>query len=215
MSLLDRRTRHEKLMDNPTYRRKYQPLPSTSPVPTPVLTAGRWDFWELWSGSGTLTKAAQHVGLSTGPLVSREYGWELSLPSHQTALLAIYEEHLPIVLFGAPTCSPWSSSNTTMAKDVLDQIRAIESETFEFYLKLCKRQHNRSCFHITEQPRASELLRTADALSLCTLYGAVDYMTAMCAHGLVDAVSLKPHMKATTLRSSLPLVKSIRWCTCV
>ena len=170
-------------MNNPTYRRKYQPLPDNSPIPQPTVTAGKWDFWELWSGTGKLSKAVAQAGMKAGPLVSREYGWEIGLKSHQDALMSYYEAHLPTVVFGAPTCGAWSSSNTTTPHDVLESIREIETETFKFYVSICKRQHARRCYHVMEQPRASELLRTASATLLCTLYGATDYNLCMCAHG--------------------------------
>ena len=211
---LEKNMRHEKLLHNPTYKRKYQPLPKGTLVPVVDTATGKWDFWELFAGKGKLTKTMKKLGLKCGPIITRETGWEISLESHQATLWDLYETHKPTVLFGAPNCGPWSSSNTTMDYDTRELIRDIEREVFMFFKRLCECQHRAGRGYLFEQPRSSELLRQKDAVDLVTRFGASDFMTCMCAHGLCDIETKEPNMKQTTLRGNFELKKVVRWCSC-
>jgi hypothetical protein len=135
--------RREKLMTNSTYRKKYQPLPANSPIPSVYVEPGKWMFWELWAGTGKLTKAFQRLGLATGPPITKELGWDLSLPKHQEELMRLYHIHQPEIVFAAPTCGPWSRSNTTMQSDIKDLIREEQVEAFKFFTEIVRLQHEK------------------------------------------------------------------------
>ena len=201
-------------MTNSTYRKKYQPLPPDTPVPKVHIAPGKWMFWELWAGTGHLTKAVSRLGLTCGPPITKELGWDLSLASHQQALMKMYLEHEPEIVFGAPVCGPWSQSNTNMDPTIKDLLRKEQMEAFLFFHRLVQLQHENHRYFLIENPRSSELLNQPLCLDLLKKYGGNDKVTRMCSHGLMDIDSGKSYMKQTTLRGDVSLHKSIRWCKC-
>ena len=206
--------RRAALMDNATYRKKYMPLPANSPVPVVEIPKGKWDFWELWAGCGRLSSAVSKLGLTVGPPITKEHGWDISLPKHQQYLSELYEQHCPEVVFAAPTCGPWSQSCTTMDSEIKKLIRQEQEEAFSYYHLLCVKQHRASRKFLMEQPRSSELLHVANCLALVTELGGKDELCCMCAHGLVDPDNGQPCMKPTCLRGNVTLRRAVRWCTC-
>jgi len=104
-SYMSKIARKERLNESATYRRKYAPLPKDTPIPSNIeYPEGQWDFWELWSGTGRLTKAMHKAGLTCGPPIAKELGWDLSLTTHQDFLWKLLQKHKPKILFGAPVC---------------------------------------------------------------------------------------------------------------
>ena len=205
--------RREKLMTNATYRKKYSPL--TTPPPELIdIEPGQWDFWELWAGCGRLTSAVSKLGLKCGPPITKECGWDLSLPSHQKVLWALYIKHRPRVVYGAPVCGPWSQSSTTMQPDIKELLRSEQLECFTFFVKICREQDRTARKFLMENPRSSELLNQAICMILVLELHATDQYCCMCCHGLKDADNHKPCMKPTTLRGTIELRRTARWCQC-
>ena len=190
------------LMENATYRRKYKPLPADTPPPdVSGVEQGRWDIWELWSGTGKWTKHCKQLGLKAGPPVSHETGWDLLLPTHQEKLKELLLTHKPRFIHAAPLCSPWSTANTTMDHSTKELIQKQQLQAFEFFVELCVIQHRHGRGFGVEQPAGSSLLRTKAGLKLLEL-GAVDSMIHMCQHDLKDPVNHKPVMKPTIVRAT-------------
>ena len=46
----------KQITSNATYKKKYQGLPTNTPIPKYDEPNGTWDFWEFWSGCGKLTR---------------------------------------------------------------------------------------------------------------------------------------------------------------
>ena len=170
-------------------------------------------MWEWWSGTGTLSRTAQHIGLTAGPPVSKETGWDISLPHHQTALLHLQALHEPWILFGSPVCAPWSQACTTMEDDLKIIIRELEESTFSFYAKCCLIQHRNGRFYMYEQPRNSKLIQTETAVELENRTSANTFGLCMCMHGLQCPVTKKPYMKPTVLKGTVNLTeRTMIWC---
>ena len=215
-SYMSKLARRERLNESATYRRKYAPLPKDTPVPSNVeYPEGQWDFWELWAGTGRLTKSMHKAGLKCGPPITKELGWDLSLKTHQDFLWKLYQKHKPKIVYGAPVCGVWSIANTTMLTELKMLIRDEQLEAFAWFYLLCKSQYESNRFYLMEQPRASELLKQDLCMKLLNLLGAFDTYCCMCAHGLKDRDSGAPHMKPTCLRGNLTLRRVARWCQCV
>ena len=82
------------LAGNATYKRKYQSLPPSTPVPVVSSPDGEiWDVWEWWAGKGGVTAQCLQVGLTCGPPITHETNWCLKLPSHRRELLRLLKLH--------------------------------------------------------------------------------------------------------------------------
>ena len=192
----------EFLLGNNTYRKKYRPFPSDTPLPiTEGIQRGQWDVWEWWSGTGKFTRSCKKRGLLVGPPISHETGWDLLLPEHRARLRELFLLHRPKFLMGAPLCSPWSISNTTMCLMTKELIRKQQLQAFEFFTELCEVQHREGRSFGIEQPQGSTLLITQAGLKLLQL-GTVDSVCHMCQHNLTDRTNHKPIMKPTVLRAT-------------
>ena len=148
-------------------RLKYSPLPVDTPPPNVsdflVKGAPRFDFWEWFAGSAGLSKQMGRMKIGNrsavvGPPISREYGWEISNRTHQAVLADLQRLRQPRILMTSPNCGPWSSSNTNMTPEVLEEVRRWESSALEFSRESCLKQADRGDDFILGQPRASELL---------------------------------------------------------
>ena len=204
-----------RIAQSETYKRKYKPLPPLSPVPSlDNISPGTWHLWEWWAGCANLTNTARTTAkLIVGPPITRECGWDLSLPHHQLALLHLQDRHKPIVLFAGPTCAPWSQACTTMQPDLHEAILLLEEQTFFFFATTAKKQHDAGRYHLYEQPRNSRLLKCKTALDLANYTQSTDQTLCMCMHGLVSQSSGLPHMKPTLLRGTVFLSsRTLIWC---
>ena len=198
-----------------TYNKKYKGLPRNTPVPDipeKYMKHRTWDVWEWWAGEAGVTKAAEQEKLTTGPPISHNTGWCLKIPEHRQRLLELLALKKVKVLFGAPVCSAWSRSNTTMDPRLKSLIRDEERDVFQFWIKATEIQIANGRHYLYEQPKSSELLSEPIAVEHKIATDAEDQHTCMCMHGLTDPVSHLPYMKATTLRGTVPLNKSIVWC---
>lgn len=208
-------TKQTRLEQNATYRKKYRGLPPTTPVPNVSDTGPQWEVWEWWAGSGRLTKMCSKLGLVCGPIISHSTGWCLKIDSHRKRLRQLLLARKPKILFGAPTCSPWSNASTNMAPDIKQMIREEEMVMLNFFFECCELQHAASRLYCYEQPRASELLRLNASITLARNTGSHDHLLCMCSHGLVDPFNGKPCKKETTIRGTVPLTRrTVKWCDC-
>ena len=105
-------------------------------------------------------------GLRCGPPVGHDSGWCLKLPHHRAELFRLLKKHKPKILFGAPTCGPWSRASTTMDPVLKLALRAEEETVFEFFAECSEWLTNHSCFYEYENPKSSELLRCDTAQCL-------------------------------------------------
>jgi hypothetical protein len=198
-----------------TYKRKYKPLPPLSPVPgLDNISKGPWHLWEWWAGCARLTTIARATAkLIVGPPITRECGWDLSLPHHQISLLHLLDVHKPLVLYGGPTCAPWSQACTTMGAELREAILLLEERTFGFFADCCKKQHREGRYHLYEQPRNSRLLKCRAALDLARVTESSDQLTCMCMHGLCSPSTGGLHMKPSVLRGTVLLTsRTLLWC---
>ena len=203
------------LAKSATYQRKYKPLPPLSPVPSLInISSGQWDFWEWWAGSANMSKTARvDCHLVCGPPITRECGWELSLPHHQLALLHLLDSHKPLILYAGPTCAPWSQANTTMEEELKSIIRQLEEAVFSFYASACRKQVQEGRDYVYEQPRNSALLNTSTAVSLAKDTKSVDQYLCMCMHDLKSPATGLLHMKPSVLRGTVRFTqRTLRWC---
>ena len=195
-----------------TYHRKYKGLPTNTPVPI-IDETGEWDFWEWWWGGGPLSKTCEQEGLRVGPPIGHQSKWCLKLPHHRAELKRLLRKHKPKILFAAPTCGIWSSSNTTMSPELKAAIQAEETETLEFLAECIYIQESDNRSWILEQPKSSEMLRIPLIRKLSLDTNAIDNNLCMCCHELVDPYSHLPCMKPTTLKGSIQLTnRVVRWC---
>ena len=203
------------LQQSPTYHRKYKGLPIGTPIPNipaKFLSQEVWDFWEWFSGCGGLTSACEAEHLRCGPPISHETGWCLKLESHRQKLWQLLVEKKVRVLFAAPTCGPWSQANTTMEPHLKAAVRQEELVVFDFLCAANLYQTKQGRDYLYEQPRTSELLRTELAIKNMNETKAFDQTCCMCMHGLMDPDSGKPFMKQTTLRGTVVLRRTNKWC---
>ena len=114
------------LNNNKTYQTKYRGLPAGTAVPPIDLKFTKhaaWDFWEWWAGEAVLSHTGEKLGVRVGPPITWTTGWCLKLNAHQQALKHLLSVYKPWLLFGAPTCSPWSTACTTLQKEVKEVVR--------------------------------------------------------------------------------------------
>ena len=147
-AFLGREARTKILMRNKTYAKKYCSLPRDTTIPEDHGPAGQWHLWEWWAGSARVTSTGERKGLVCGFPVSHCYGWDLGLPHHQAALLKLQAKHKVIILYGAPLCSPWSQSNTTMPEETKALIQQEQLEIFSFFEHACNLQTAAGYFYV-------------------------------------------------------------------
>ena len=204
------------LRNHKTYKNKYVGLPIGTPIPLIDIKYTRhktWDIWEWWAGEGILSRTCTEEGFIVGPPITWDTGWCLKLESHRDALKHLMSVYRPSVLFGAPTCAPWSSACTTLDPLVKAIVRREETTVFSFFCDMCFIQDRQGRFYLYEQPKSSELLRTDLACNLQEKTNSTDNTTCMCMHGLKDPFNGKANMKMTVLRGTVILTnKTNRWC---
>ena len=152
------------VMNNRTYQTKYRGLPLGTAVP-PIEVCytkhKQWHFWEWWAGKGNLTRIAEQEHMIVGPPITWATGWCLKLEAHRNALKHLLSVYCPMMLFGAPTCSPWSSACTTLQPEVKEQVRREELEVFVFFVNVAMystREVAGTCMNNREPANYSEPL---------------------------------------------------------
>ena len=120
-----------------------------------------FQFWEWCSGSGRLSLLLLMANFIVGFPVDYRYGWDLAHPPHQRLLHECFQEFKPDMLFGAPSCGPWSvaSGSKDPAKRLEDRNRelpALEclSDTF------LSQRHQGRAFTV-EQPFGSDMFKSS------------------------------------------------------
>ena len=126
------------------------------------------------------------------------------------------------MLFGSPTCGPWSISNTQMPELDLAELRGRQVRQLEFWREMAHAQAADGLDHMLEQPDGSHMLRDKPSRGITSPISHVDSLPnlvpdqrwCMCAHGLRDQVSGLPNMKPSRARGSVVLSKVVQWCRC-
>ena len=120
-----------------------------------------FQFWEWCSGSGRLSLLLLMANFIVGFPVDYRYGWDLAHPPHQRLLHECLTEFKPDMLFGAPSCGPWSvaSANKDPVKRLEDRNR--ELPTLEFLHDNMLWQHDQGRAFTTEQPFVSDMFKSS------------------------------------------------------
>ena len=110
--------------------KKVRLLPPDAPVPeVPTIDGAKWDVWEFNSEEEAFSKEAQRLGLTAGPPVSLDHGWDITNQKHQAALLTLLKKHTPRLVVMASASRPWGNNLPRTDKDVRAWLNQRERET--------------------------------------------------------------------------------------
>ena len=129
------------------------------------------------------------------------YGWDMAWPTHQNLLRQCYEEFMPAHVFGAPTCTPWSSASASKNKDQRMQERQQELPTLEFLRELMLHQHNSDRGFSFEQPYGFSMLTDSPVSRLHEVAGVRVWRADQCMLGARDERN-QPVRKSTAILSN-------------
>ena len=160
-----------------------------------------FQFWEWCSGSGRLSLLLLMANFIVGFPVDYRYGWDLAHPPHQRLLHECLTEFKPDMLFGAPSCGPWSvaSSNKDPVKRLEDRNR--ELPTLEFLHDKMLWQHDQGRAFATEQPFGSDMFKSSPMARLLNHEGVRLQRLDQCMLGAQDETG-RPVRKATGFLSN-------------
>eukprot|EP00439_Symbiodinium_sp_Y106_P045212 s1731_g5.t1 len=174
----------------------------------------RWQFQELFSGTGRLSLLAVMSGLVVGFPVDYRYGWDLSLHEHQEMVRQARGEFLPYYLYASPTSSPWSQSSSKV-RHLRQAERIHEKPSLVFLRDLCHEQAKQDLRFGIEQPLNSAMFQDK-ASPLNDVYDIPGVrrkqQVDQCFHGCVNSEGL-PIKKATTILSNVKHYKAAKRCS--
>ena len=133
--------------------------------------------------------------------VDYRYGWDLAHPPHQRLLHECLVEFEPDMLFGAPSCGPWSvaSANKDPSKRLDDRNR--ELPTLDFLSDSMLRQHDQGRAFTAEQPFGSDMFKSSPMARLLAHEGVRLQRFDQCMLGAQDETG-RPVRKATGFMSN-------------
>ena len=160
-----------------------------------------FQFWEWCSGSGRLSLLLLMANFIVGFPVDYRYGWDLAHPPHQRLLHECISEFKPDMLFGAPSCGPWSvaSANKDPVKRLDDRNK--ELPTLEFLHDNMLWQHNQGRGFTAEQPFGSDMFKSSPMARLLDHEGVRLQRFDQCVLGAQDETG-RPVRKATGFLSN-------------
>ncbi|CAE7218696.1 unnamed protein product [Symbiodinium sp. CCMP2592] len=175
----------------------------------------RWQFQELFSGSGRLSLLAVMSGLMVGFPIDHRYGWDLAMPDHQAMVKQARDEFLPYYMYASPTSSPWQSSSNEKTPHLLLPRQAAERPALEFLRSLCQQQAQDGLRFGEEQPRNSTLFQSKNS-PLHEIYyipgTRKKQQVDQCYHGCVNHDS-HPVKKSTTIVSNIKHHNTAKRCS--
>ena len=177
-----------------------------------------WQFWEIYSGCGRLTKALIAAGCTCGPPVDvNGSGCSLDLRLAQNRSLIwqlLVESKVRWVHFGFP-CTFWVNLSRCTAKRTLKmwselQEEALQHTNLSMHGLRYQESHDRS--GSLEQPKGSGALRL-NGWSDLEKVGFRLYTYHSCAFGLADEIG-RPQFKPGAVGSNRDLQCMQKYCSC-
>ena len=168
------------------------------------LTKGRglcFHFWEWCSGSGRLSLLLLMANFIVGFPVDYRYGWDLAHPPHQRLLNECLAEHKPDMLFGAPSCGPWSIASGSKDPTKRSADRRRELPTLEYLHDTMLWQHNDGRAFTVEQPYGSDMFKVSPVARQLDHEGVRVQRLDQCMLGAQDETG-RPVRKATGFMSN-------------
>ena len=155
-----------------------------------------WDFWELWSGCGNFTAAAQQRGLLVGPSVDIAANpkvprlildWED--PEDVAFMWWLLRELRPKHVHVGPPCTIWGPLGRLTAVRSIETWQRLRQQALR-HLALAVRtmrwQHVHALTGPFEQPRACVLWKLPCVVALLELPGWNRHVWPRCAYGHRD-----------------------------
>ena len=130
---------------------------------------GQWDFWELCSGTASLSRQAQEDGLRVGPPIDFRYGWDLGYAPHQQLILEGMFHGGPQVLVIEPDCRLWGHAGQSLNPELRAAQSVEEEDYLNFVVLLIFSQIARGKHWVVEQPARSELFTVGPFKALTDL----------------------------------------------
>ena len=185
-----------------------------------VYEKGQLQSWELYSGSGNLSKELANLGHAVLTFDINN-GWDFTQRAHQKAFLDLQEQMAPRFVWLAPPCRKWSPLQRLRCREpwqheVLQAERDVEENThLRFSKKVYCNQLKRKDHAILESPKPSDSWKTRTFKSMDEQWykGHLD----QCAVGdrLPDHDGQwLPIKKPTTLAASDPKLAELITATC-
>ena len=173
-------------------------------------------LWCFCSGSSRLLTtmfSLPFLKLGLFP-VDLRYGWDLRDPIHQRKLLQVDRMFRPQYTTFEPRCKYWSRAGTKRKAEDTMRLREAEYPMLKFCAKRAIALPYDKRDALFENPRASALWTESPLCVLQSLdqYSKNDKNTFMCAFS--PEPDGRRSQKATKLKASFPLNKSIRRCQC-
>ena len=171
----------------------------------------RFQFWELFSGSGRLSLCMMMAQIMVGFPVDHRYAWDIGYAPHQSLLQQVHHEFVPDHVFAAPSCAPWSVASASKDKAKREEDRRAEFPTLEFLHDLALSQHNQDRGFTLEQPYSSAMLRDSPVAKLLNHAGVRIQRMDQCMLGATDEQQ-RPIRKATALLSNRRWRRALKRC---
>ena len=183
-----------------------------------------WDFWELWSGSGHLTCAAQEKGLAVGPSVDilpnsalPRLLLDLMVPADVELLWWLLQEYRPKHVHVAPPCTFWCKMGRWAAVRVEQEWRRLREEALH-HLSLAARvmqwQHRHGRTGSFEQPSGCISWNLTPVEDLLELEGWRKFMWPSCRYEHRDPGSGRLFLKRQVVVANIDFAHMCVRCTC-
>ena len=126
------------------------------------------------------------------------YGLDLLNPEHRELMKQVIQNQQPDVISLAPPCGPWSAWQRLRKNSfALRQMRKRHRPLWEFVVWVWAYQTSHGGLVLLEQPASSEALKLPEMSRREVVH---ERKIPMCALGLRDQVSKKPHKKMTAIQ---------------
>ena len=188
------------------------------------IDSAPWDFWELWSGSGHLTRAAQEKGLAVGPSVDMlpnsalpRLLLDLMAPADVELLWWLLQQYRPQHVHVAPPCTFWCKMGRWGAVRTEQEWRRLREEALH-HLSLAARvmqwQHSRGRTGSLEQPSGCISWRLTPVEDLLELEGWRKFIWPSCRYEHRDPGSGRLFLKRQGVVANIDLAHMCVPCTC-
>ena len=162
-------------------------------------TPSKWTLLEIFAGKACFSERARtrkcwEVMQPQDIL----YGLDLMNLEHQNLLKEVIQTQQPDVITLAPPCGPWSAWQRLRKNSfALRQLRRRHRPLWDFVVWVWAYQSARGALVLLEQPASSEALKLPEMERQEVVYSR---KIPMCALGLKDRVSKRPHKKMTVIQ---------------
>jgi hypothetical protein len=121
---------------------------------------------EIFAGTARVTAACRDIGLSTGPPVDINTGFDLLTEEGQQATWELIKSGQPLVIFMAPVCTAWSSLSNTRPEAERIKRRAEAYPMVEFCSEIAQYQQRAGKYFIIENPETSQMWNTPPMMAV-------------------------------------------------